>query len=59
MSKFHLGLIIGIFVGTWIGIFIIGLLNIAKRGDEDIKRLLAKKADEKKEDLEDFARDKY
>ena len=49
MSKFHLGLIIGIFVGTWIGIFIIGLLNIAKRGDEDIERLLANKVNEEKE----------
>jgi hypothetical protein len=46
MSKFHLGLIIGIFIGTWIGLFIFALLNIAKRADRDVERLLAKKSDE-------------
>lgn len=33
MSLFYWGLLVGTFLGTWLGIFVIGLCVAAKRSD--------------------------
>jgi len=34
MSPFYLGLIIGLFLGTWIGMFVLAMCVVAKRTDQ-------------------------